>query len=67
MDFTLQDATGKTLVTSHEDINDVATVTCPGGEPTVFADSCGPSLAVNGVYATLGTSPPTCTAGTCSF
>ena len=36
-----------------------------------FADSGisygGPSLAVNGVYATLGTSPPTCTAGTCSF
>lgn len=68
IDFTLQDAAGKTLVTAHQDDNNVATVTCPGGEPTVFTNSCGyPSLAVNGAYATQGNSPPTCTAGTCSF
>ena len=68
LDFTLQDAAGKTLVTSSVDDKNVATVTCPGGEPTVYTDSCGyPSLAVNGAYATLGSSPPTCTAGTCSF
>ena len=67
-DNTLQDAAGKTLVTAHLDANNVATVTCPGGEPTVFTESCGySSLAVNGAYVTLGTSPPTCTAGTCSF
>lgn len=68
IDTTLQDAAGETLVTAHLDENNVATVTCPGGEPTVFIDSCGySSLAVNGAYATLGTSPPTCTTGTCSF
>jgi hypothetical protein len=68
IDFALQDAAGKTLATAHQDDNNVATVTCPGGEPTVFTGTCGyPSLAVNGAYATLGTSPPTCTAGTCSF
>jgi len=68
IDATLQDAAGKTLATAHLDENNVATVTCPGGDPTVFTASCGyPSLAVNGAYATLGTSPPTCTAGTCSF
>ena len=68
MDTTLQDGAGVTLETAHLDGNNVATVTCPGGEPTVFADACGySSLAVDGAYATLGSSPPTCTAGTCSF
>lgn len=68
MDITLQDASGATLVTTSMDANNVATVTCPGGEPTVFADTCGyPSLAVNGAYAVQGTSAPTCTDGACSF
>jgi hypothetical protein len=67
-DITLQDASGATLVTASLDANNVATVTCPGGEPTVFADTCGyPSLAVNGAYAIQGTSAPTCTDGACSF
>jgi hypothetical protein len=68
IDTTLQDAAGETLETAHLDENNVATVTCPGGAPTVFTDSCGYStLAVDGAYATLGSSPPTCTVGTCSF
>ena len=68
IDSSLQDAAGTTLVTAHLDNNNIATVTCPGGGPTVFADTCGySSLAINGAYATLGISPPTCTAGTCSF
>lgn len=68
IDTTLQDGAGVTLETAHLDSNNIATVTCPGGEPTVFTDSCGySSLAVDGAYATLGSSPPTCTAGTCSF
>ena len=68
LDFALQDAAGATLVTASQDVNDVVTVTCPGREPTVFTDSCGySSMAANGMYVTLGSTPPTCTAGTCSF
>jgi hypothetical protein len=68
IDSTLQDASGTTLVNGHTDVNNVVTVTCPGGQPTVFADSCGySSLAANGAYLTLGTSPPVCTDGACSF
>ena len=68
LDFALQDAAGATLVTASQDVNDVVTVTCPGREPTVFTDSCGySSIAANGMYVTLGSTPPTCTAGTCSF
>jgi hypothetical protein len=68
MDSTLQDAAGATVVTAHADANDVWTVTCPGKAPAVFVDSCGyDSLAVNGMYVTLGATPPSCTQGSCSF
>jgi len=68
IDITLEDASGTTLVTASEDSNNVVTVTCPGGQPTVFVDSCGyDSSAANGAYVTLGATPPTCTQGSCSF
>ena len=41
------------------DVNDVATVTCPGMDPTLYSDGCGyPDTAVRSPYVVLGSSPP---------
>ena len=66
-DITTQDPSGATVATVHLDANDVATVTCPGGAPTVLMQSCGFSdLIAKGAYLTQAP-PPTCTGGACSF
>ena len=66
-DITTQDPSGATVATVHLDANNVATVTCPGGSPTVLMNSCGfATSTVNGAYLTQAP-PPTCTGGACSF
>jgi hypothetical protein len=69
MDTTLEDASGTTIATARIDNNDVITVTCPGQEPTVYTTSCGYSqtAAQATPFVTLGTAPPTCTAGSCTY
>jgi hypothetical protein len=69
MDTTLVDASGTTIATARLDGNEVTTVTCPGKEPTVYASSCGYSqtAAQATPFVTLGTAPPACTAGTCTY
>jgi hypothetical protein len=68
-DSTMQDASGTLLVTTHMDVNNVTTVTCPGGQPTVFTDgSCGiMALTVSSTYLLDSTTQSTCTDGTCTF
>lgn len=67
-DALLEDAAGNAVVAARFDVNDVATVTCPGMDPTLYSDGCGyPDAAVRSPYVVLGSSPPTCTDGTCSF
>jgi hypothetical protein len=51
--------------TAVEDGNGVATVTCPGGPPTAFTESCGYSTIL--VDVAFATTSPACTDGTCSF
>ena len=68
VDITMQDSSGTTLMTAHQDVNDVVTVTCPGRPPTAFVESCGFSIqAARGAYLIQGIPPPTCTDGPCSF
>ncbi len=63
----MTDAAGTTLVTTHKEINNVYTVTCPGRPPTVFTTSCGlPDTVVTNGYLVPATSP-LCTDGSCSF
>ena len=66
-DITTQDPSGTTVATVHVDDNDVITVTCPGGAPTVLMQSCGFSdLTAKGAYLTQSP-PPTCTGGACTL
>jgi len=45
-------------VAARFDVNDVATVTCPGMDPTLYSDGCGyPDTAVRSPYVVLGSSP----------
>jgi hypothetical protein len=67
VDSVMMDASGTTLVTTHKDINNVYTVTCPGRPPTKFTTSCGlpDTVVTNGYLVPAGS--PLCTDGTCIF
>jgi hypothetical protein len=67
MDTTMTDGAGTTVMTASSDQNNVATVTCPGKKPTAYTESCGYPDVTRSPYVSLGSAPPTCTAGTCSF
>jgi hypothetical protein len=55
-------------MTASTDQNDAITVTCPGKKPTAYSASCGyPDAVTKAPYVSLVSTPPTCTAGTCSF
>lgn len=67
-DLTMQDASGTTIVTVHEDIDGVATVTCPGGSPSLVPASCGFSpLFITGGPPVKSTAATTCVAEVCTF
>ena len=67
-DATTQDASGTTILTVHVDIDGVATVTCPGGSPSVVPASCGfPLLVISGGPPVKSTAASTCDNGTCTF
>jgi hypothetical protein len=68
-DITTKDASGTVLETTHVDADGTITVTCPGGQPTVYTDgTCGTtSLIVTGSYVSTSTTLPDCTDGTCTF
>jgi hypothetical protein len=66
-DVTTLDASGALVATVHSDPGGVVTVTCPGGPPTMFPDSCGFSkLMVAATYLVESTAP-LCNPGTCNF
>jgi hypothetical protein len=67
MDSTMTDGAGTTVVTASTDQNNVTTVTCPGKKPAVYTESCGYPDVTRSPYVSLVSTPPTCTAGTCSF
>lgn len=67
-DQTMQDASGTTVVMIHTDVDGVATVTCPGGQPSQVPASCGfPTLVLGGGPAVKSTAATTCDSGTCTF
>ena len=67
-DLTMQDAIGTTIVTVHVDTEGVATVTCPGGSPSLVPASCGFSTLIVGAGPLVkSTAATTCDNGTCTF
>jgi hypothetical protein len=67
-DGTMQDASGTTIATIHIDTDGVATVTCPGGQPTVVSASCGfPALVISSPVVVKSTAATVCDNGTCTF
>jgi hypothetical protein len=67
-DSTTRDGSGKTILTAHVDIDGVATVTCPGGSPSLVPASCGfPAFVINGGPTVKSTAASVCDNGTCAF
>ena len=67
-DGTMQDASGTTIATIHIDTDGVATVTCPGGQPTVFSTSCGfPAFVIGSPVVVKATAATVCDNGACTF
>jgi hypothetical protein len=63
--ITVQNGSGATVATMSVDSSGIPSVTCPGGTPTQVDDSCLTDFS--SFYYYQGTTPPTCTEGTCMF
>jgi hypothetical protein len=63
--FTYRNASGSTILTETIDQSGNATVTCPGGTPTLIDAAC--DSPVSGLTGLAPGMDGTCTQGTCSF
>jgi hypothetical protein len=63
--FTYKDASGSIILTEQVDESGNATVTCPGGTPTLIDSAC--DAPVSGLAGLAPGMDGTCTQGTCTF